>query len=459
MKTAKTPHLDEAALLRHAAADESRTGAAATRKHLAACAACRKQFEASRRIHVGLTAIGAAEKRRAKGAASAVRISAYRETVGQAFAESRQAERAADKILKAARLGSEELAATLESVSGEAYHDFALLLAVRNGTPLVGFDPRKAWALAEAVRGAVPLRNARGTLPVVPIEPRAVHADALLLAGRALIQEYRADEARRMAIRARSLLEHLRGYRREAGVCDFQEAEAALYCRDYCGAEGLIRRAVKTFELSGSFDMVAKSWAVMGTIRSNTGRYGAALPYFKRAINALDPDADAFALSATLNNRASALAQLGRFAEAEAEYAKALKQALRHGFHSIVRVLRTGLAEVEFLRGRYTSAVRLFRRIAADYATIGSAVDVLFVRLFIAESLGRLGDFASMAEEVEAIRISRRASRFHRSPALEELFFCLEEGMLDADLVCHVRQYLQDAQRGVQRSYRTLRRA
>jgi tetratricopeptide (TPR) repeat protein len=275
----------------------------------------------------------------------------------------------------------------------------------------------------------------------------------------ALNQELRAREARAKAVSARALLGDLRGYEYERGVCDFQEAEAAVSCRDYPGAEVLIRRALKTFASLGSRDRIEKCWAVVGTIRSNSGRHRAALPYFNRAINALDPDLDAMALSATLNNRANALAQLGQFAGANAEYARALKQALHHGFSSSVRIVRTGLAEIEFLEGRYGSAVRMFRRVAADYIAAGSVGEALFAGLYVAESLGRLGRLDEMADEVEAIRESQRVSRFHPSPALEELFSCLDQGTIDADLVSHVREYLQDIERGVKRSYRTLRRA
>jgi hypothetical protein len=40
---------------------------------------------------------------------------------------------------------------------------------------------------------------------------------------------------------------------------------------------------------------------------------------------------------------------------------------------------------------------------------------------------------------------------------MEELFSCLDQGALNADLVAHVRAYLQEEANGTQREYRPLR--
>jgi hypothetical protein len=99
MKTEKTSHPDEAALLRHAAADGSRSEAALTRRHLATCGACRRRFATTRRIHAGLAAIGAAERRQAKKAAGASRVAAYRRSVSELFGQARVAALAGEEIL------------------------------------------------------------------------------------------------------------------------------------------------------------------------------------------------------------------------------------------------------------------------------------------------------------------------------------------------------------------------
>ena len=159
----------------------------------------------------------------------------------------------------------------------------------------------------------------------------------------------------------------------------------------------------------------------------------------------------------TLNNRANSLARVDRFDEARAGYAKALNLALRHDYASHLRYIRSGLAELDFLRGQYARALRAFREIAAESASNGSPTDVLFARLYVAECLGRTGQFDAMAAEVDALRHDRKQTVFSPSPALGELFVCLDQGTIDADLVAHVREYVQDEENGVERTYQPLR--
>ena len=162
-------------------------------------------------------------------------------------------------------------------------------------------------------------------------------------------------------------------------------------------------------------------------------------------------------MTATLNNRANSLARLSRFDEARASYAKALTLALRNNFATHLRYIRSGLAELDFLRGQYARALRAFREIAAESAANGSPTDVLFARLYVAECLGRTGQFDAMAAEIDALRRDRKQTVFSPSPALGELFVCLDQGTLDADLVAHVREYMQDEESGIERTYQPLR--
>jgi len=62
-----------------------------------------------------------------------------------------------------------------------------------------------------------------------------------------------------------------------------------------------------------------------------------------------------------------------------------------------------------------------------------------------------------MAEEIEALRSERQRYQFAPSPALGELFMSLDQGTIDADLIAHVREYLQDEENGVRRAYQPLR--
>jgi tetratricopeptide (TPR) repeat protein len=266
-----------------------------------------------------------------------------------------------------------------------------------------------------------------------------------------------AVDARAVVAAARPLFAEAGDLGFGSALCDYFEGEAATFARDYTAAEALIRSALKTFEEFGQDHFLARSEAAIGTILENRGDYADALEYFDRAIIHFDPSTDARALTAALNNRGNSLSRLSRFDEARASYAKALTLALRNNLPTHLRYIRSGLAELDFLRGQYARALRAFREIAAESASSGSASDVLFFRLYVAECLGRTGQFDAMAAEIDALRHDRKQTVFSPSPALGELFVCLDQGTIDADLVAHVREYLEDEENGVRRDYRPLR--
>ena len=369
------------------------------------------------------------------------------------------AERPAELVLRAARSGPDELAAAMRALDGKPYRGFALLYAAQKGGPLVGIDARRALALAKTVQDeaaslAEANREARATTPA----PRqAVQAEAHLLESQALVMMGDSMAARAAVTHARALFVEAGDLGFGAALCDYYEGEAATFSRDYAAAEQLIRSALKTFEEFGQDYLLAKAEAAIGTVIENRGDHASALPCFDRAIALFDPERDARALTMTLNNRANSLAQLSRFDEARATYARALTLALRNDFTSHLRYIRTGLAELDFLRGQYARALRAFREIAAESALNGSATDAIFARLYVAECLGRTGQFDAMAAEVDSLRHDRKQTVFSPSPALGELFVCLDQGTIDADLVAHVREYLEDEENGIERTYQPLR--
>jgi hypothetical protein len=115
------------------------------------------------------------------------------------------------------------------------------------------------------------------------------------------------------------------------------------------------------------------------------------------------------------------------------------------------------LADLDFRRGQYARALRAFVDLSREAGEVGAPSQALFARLYVAECHARLGSYGPMATEIEALRRERQANRFAPSPALGELFVCLDQGTIDADLVAHVREYLQDEENGVERTYRPLR--
>jgi tetratricopeptide (TPR) repeat protein len=162
-------------------------------------------------------------------------------------------------------------------------------------------------------------------------------------------------------------------------------------------------------------------------------------------------------MTMALINRGTALSRLSRFDEARAAYARALGLVRKHAFSAQLHIVRNGLAELDFRRGQYQRALNAFSVLARDAEKAGYDVDVVFARLYVAECLGRLGFVERMADEVTSLRQDKKAHPFAASPAMEELFSCLDQGALDADLVGHVRRYLEDTENGIQRPYRRLR--
>jgi tetratricopeptide (TPR) repeat protein len=382
-----------------------------------------------------------------------------RVSIDDVYRLSQTAEGPSDLILQAARAGPDELAAALRSLDGQGYRGFALLYAAQKADKLVAEDPNKALAVARLIfeeAATLPLSNPKERI-ATPAPRQAVQAEAALLESHALLQIGEADSALAAIGPAREFFRQSGDLGFGQALCDYYEGQAAGFAKDYGSAEKKLKRALSSFAEFGQDHLVARAEAALGTLCLQRGDDLRALSRLDRAIQAFDPERDAQPLAMTLNNRANALARLERFDEARAGFARALNFARKHGFTSIVFFVRNGLAELDFRRERYPQALRAFAEIAREAATTGSPMEVLFARLHVAECLGHLGDLNAMAAEVDGIRRDRRDSRFSPSPALGELFVCLDQGTIDADLIAHVRKYLQDEENGVKRAYRPLR--
>ncbi|HVO51058.1 MAG TPA: tetratricopeptide repeat protein [Thermoanaerobaculia bacterium] len=369
------------------------------------------------------------------------------------------AEKPAELVIKAARSGPDELAAAMRALDGKAYRGFALLYAAQKASPLVGIDPRRALALASAIEAdAATLTDvnphARATTPA----PRqSVLAEASLLRAQALLQTGEPAAAKVALSTARSFFLEAGDLGFGSAMCDYCEGQIEVFMRRFDEAESLLARASAAFCEYGQDHLVGRAEAATGMLFGDKGDYERALFHLDRAIVSLCGPMDVTPLTGALSNRGSVLTKLGRFDEARATYARALNLALRHGLESVLRFVRSGLAELDFRRGLFPRALRAFREIARESSVNGSATDVLFARLYVAECLGRTGQFDAMAAEVDSLRYDRKQTVFSPSPALGELFVCLDQGTIDADLVAHVRTYMQDEENGVERAYQPLR--
>jgi len=380
-------------------------------------------------------------------------------SVDDIYRLSQAAEKPAELIVNAARAGADELAAAMRSLDGQPHRGFALLYAAQKSDKLVAEDPSKTLALAKqlfAEAESLPPANSRERIST-PAPRQAVQAEAALLESQALLQKGEA-EAARIAIRpAREFFRESGDLGFGAALCDYYEGSAASFERDYALAEKLLKRALAVFSEFGQGNLSGRAEAALGTLLGNRGDFERSLPHFDRALVALDAESEPQRCTMVHNNRATTLMRLGRFDEARATFAKALNLARRNNQASHVFFIRTGLAELDFYRGRYQRALRAFLEIMQESNPLASERLLLLAQLFAAECQARLGNFGSMCREIESLRKDRKESPFGPSPALGELFMCLDQGMLDADLIAHVREYLQDEENGVKRSYRPMR--
>lgn len=382
-----------------------------------------------------------------------------RASVEEIYQLSQDAEKPAEFILKAARAGTDELAAALRSLDGKPYRGFALLYAAQKADKLVAEDPNKALTLARLLsEEAATLQAANRKERISTPAPReAVLAEAALLNSQAFIQLGECVSAREAVRPARMLFVEAGDLGFGDALCDYYEGQAASFARDYSAAESLLKRALGVFSEFGQSQLIGRGEAALGTMLVQRGDPLLALECFDRALGFLDPETDSRPLTMVLSNRAHTLTCLGRFDEARATYARALNLARRHGYKSSVFFVRAGLADLDFRRGQYERALRAFADLSREAVDIGAPSQALFARLYVAECSARLGNYDSMAAEIESLRLERQGTRFSPSPALGELFVCLDQGTIDADLIAHVREYLQDEENGVKRAYQPLR--
>ena len=370
-----------------------------------------------------------------------------------------RADRPAQDILAAARVSMDELEKVIRKLDGKPCRGFALLYACQKASPLVASDPKRALELAGKIfEEAESLMDANlESRTTTPAPRQNIQAEAKLLESQAQLQLGFAKQSRDAVNRARTLYRECGDIGFGRALCDYYEGSAASFAKDYAAGEKLLNRALRSFAEFGQDHLVARAEAALGTLYLHCGDNERALRYLDHALQYLDPRNDVVRVAKVLNNRAGVLAQLGRFDEARASYARSLNLARRHGYRAHLHIVRTGLAELDFLRGQFGRALRAFSALAREASTAGYEIERLFARLYVAECLGRLGRDGEMAAEIASLREERRATRFSPSPATEELFACLDQGILDADLVGHVRRHLEEQENGIQRPYRRLR--
>jgi tetratricopeptide (TPR) repeat protein len=461
-RVVKQIHPGEVDLLNVATGKADAAAAAEVRRHLEGCELCAKRFEDLTELVGAITEDEALETMPDLDDFQPDRPVPFvkaRPPLEEIYRVSRRAEIPAERILLAARVSMEEVEKAVRAVDGCPCRAFALLYASQKASSLVASDPGRALELSkkmfEEARSLMDANLERRT--ATPAPRQNIQAEALLLESQAQLQLGFADEARAAAVRARTLFRESGDIGFGKALCDYYEGSAAGFAKDYAGGERLLKRALRIFAEFGQDHLVGRTEAALGTLFLHRGDNARALQCFDHALPLLDTRGEAMRATMTLNNRATALSRLERFDEARASYARALNLARKHGYRSHLHIVRNGLADLDFRRGRFLRALRAFGELAREASASGYERERLFARLYVAESLGRLGRHEEMIVEIASIREEQRETRFGPSPATDELFACIDQAMVDADLIGHVRRFLQEVESGVPRPYKRLR--
>ena len=358
----------------------------------------------------------------------------------------------ADGIVAAARESDDKLDSTLRGLDGNPARAFPLLYACQKSLTIVPQDPLRAQELARAVFE----ETDSFTCANRPLR-EIFKAEAKLLESQAENQLARPLEARVAAVEAREYFRASGDMRFGLALADYYEGSAASFAKDYVAGERLLKKALKVFAEFGQDNLIARAAAALATLYLHRGDATRALSSFDHAIELFDPVEDERFLTASLVNRSLTLIRLGRLDEARTSYARALRHARTLQSRIHVAIIRSGFAQIDFCRGEYGRALRAFQELSLDDRAAGWDQQAFFADLYAAECLGRLGHDEQMAEAILALRSEVKVNPFAPSPAMEELFSCLDQGALDADLVAHVRAYLQDEANGIHRRYQRLK--
>ena len=268
--------------------------------------------------------------------------------------------------------------------------------------------------------------------------------------------------------RARDAIRPARDLFRESGdlgfgaaLCDYYEGAAASFERDYARGRtasqarsrgirgvrpGSPHRARRGRARDACF--VQKGDFERALCRTSTGRS-----------TVLDAAAEPQRMTMALNNRATTLhaARTLRRGARDVREGPEPRTPTRTTPRTLF-FIRTGLAELDFRRGEYRRALRAFAEIVREASPLASKSEILFSRLYVAEchgahrqlrtdGRGNRGASPGASGDIRSLRRPLSASSSCR----------LDQGTIDADLIAHVREYLQDEENGVKRAYRPLR--
>ena len=178
--------------------------------------------------------------------------------------------------------------------------------------------------------------------------------------------------------------------------------------RSFAGkpAEGLllIRRAVRTLEIYGIEDFVARARVAEGIALSQLGRDEEAVACFRAVAPVFESHGLWKNYVSAVNSLGTSLGRLGRLAEARREYSRALKKVSREKYPALLAFTRHGLASLLFSAGRYAEAAKAFGQAGALFQDLHQVGDAMLSWLYEIESWARSGDAARALHRLEIFR-------------------------------------------------------
>jgi len=178
--------------------------------------------------------------------------------------------------------------------------------------------------------------------------------------------------------------------------------------RSFAGkpAEGLllVRRAIRTLEIYGIEDFVARARAAEGIALSLLGRDEEAIARFRAVIPVFETHGFWKNYVSAVNSLGTSLGQLGRLAEARREYSRALKKVSREKYPALLAFTRHGLASLLFSAGRFAEAAKAFGQAGALFQDLRQVGDAMLSWLYEIESWARSGDAGRALHRLEIFR-------------------------------------------------------
>jgi len=434
------PHPAEAELL-GLELGRNENGAAAAALHVADCRVCTRRKAAVARLVAGIetaSALDASLSSPAEEHSSSSGTSARRDRLRALSAAAERADQTARRIVEAARVSDDALAARLAEAGDTDEGRLGLLYAAQTAARLAAAEPHRALALARAIEAHAETLPASGLVPSSRLE-----AEASLLASQALLNIGRLAEARAAAHAARASFAACGDEPFDRALCAYFEGSAAGFQADFAFAERELKLAARIFASYEQETWAARAEGALGGVHSQRGNPARAIPFLESAIEGLGGPDDAHARTALEINLGRALGHVGACERARAVFTRALADARGHDLGNLVFAVRIGLAELDLLRGETARALAAFDTLAAEADRMNLEEDKVWARLYAAECLGRLSRMDELLGRLKELRSFVTVATLGGAPAWEDLASRLDQGDVEEGLLGRVQACLE----------------